>query len=77
MLGEIEKVKDMTVNDLLKLMALHDKVTIIGYGNGDMYYEGLVKDVDNYTRSLTPRLIGAAPDGYIGEDAFITIEVDD
>ena len=67
----------MTVNDMLKLMALHDKVTIIGYGSGDLYHEGLVKDVDDHTRSLTPRLIGAAPDGYIGEDAFIVINVDD
>jgi len=67
----------MTVEDLLKLMALHDKVTIIGFGSGDLYHEGLVKDVDGYTRSLTPRLIGAVPDGYIGEDAFITIEADD
>lgn len=75
MLGEIEKGKDMTVNDLLKLMALHDKVLITSYESGDTYHEGLVMDVDAHTRALKPRGITARSEDYIGMDAFIHIEV--
>lgn len=72
-----EKGKDMTVNDLLKLMALHDKVLITGYESGDVYHEGLVKDVDAHTRALKPRGITARSEDYIGMDAFVQVDVDD
>ena len=67
----------MTVEDLLKLMALHDKVLVTSYESGDVYHDGLVKDVDAHTRALKPRGITARSEDYIGIDAFVHIEVDD
>jgi hypothetical protein len=67
----------MNVNDLLKLMALHDKVLITSYESGDVCHDGLVKDVDANTRALKPRGITARSEDYIGMEAFIHIEVDD
>jgi len=67
----------MTVNDLLKLMALHDKVLVTSYESGDVYHDGLVMDVDVHTQALKPRGITARSEDYIGMDAFVQVEVDD
>ena len=68
----------MTVEDLLKLMALHDKVLITSYESGDVYHEGLAKDVDANTQALKPRGITAVvSDYYSGDEPFVHIEVDD
>ena len=67
----------MTVNDLLNLKALRDKVLITGYESGDTYYDGRVEDVPSAVKAMTPRLIDATADDYFGYDAFVQIEVDE
>lgn len=72
----------MTVNDILNLLALREKVLITGYESGHTYYEGLVEDVPDHIKMMVPHaLVATAGEyvsyGYVGYDSFIQIEVDE
>lgn len=65
----------MTVNDILKLLALRgDCVYIAEYDSGKELYEGLVKHVPDSVRSRTPKLLKAFENLAGGTTYIINVE---
>lgn len=67
----------ITVNDLLDLMALHDRVTITSDRTGDILYDGIVWEVPIVVRAMKPCTLASYSNEYVGNDATIQIEVDE
>ena len=67
----------MTVNDILNLLALREKVLITGYESGHTYHEGFVEDVPDHIKTMAPHALVATADEYVGYDSFIQVEVDE
>lgn len=67
----------MIVNDLLKLLALRDKVLVTDDFTGENLYEGYVEDVPSNLKALTPHGFCASADYFDCYDITYVIEVVD